>query len=632
MIPKIIHYCWFGGAEKPKSVEKCIKSWRRYCPDYKIIEWNESNFDINQYAYTKGAYKAKKWAFVSDVARLNVVYNNGGIYLDTDVELISPLDSLLGYSSFWGFEDDRHIATGLGFGAEKGNDYVKAVLDDYSDMEFPKDNTKGLVPCTDINTSVFEKLGVKIENKTQYIGNAVFFSTEYLCPIDYATGRKNVTKNTLSIHHYDSSWHSWQDNFIKAVAQRCTRYFGKRISLKTEHFLQLLFRMDFAGIYKKMFNVPEETKDYGIITFFYNSTNYGAVLQAYALAETVGNLGYSCEQIRYNANAVISVKHFIKKILTDCINCKTILSDAKIAKEKSIRKKAVNRFGKEYIPQSKKIYTNKTLKNLNNVYSGFITGSDQVWSGTAPAFFLDFADGKKNKLSYAASISRDELTDEQKIKFPESLESFSNISVREKTAVSQLSEIGISADWVLDPTLLLGTDEWQKVTSPRKVDEKYIFCYLLGDDALQRKSITEYAKKHNIKTVFLPYMTGHYRECDRDFGDIQLFDVSPSDFLSLIKFSEFVITDSFHATVFSYIFGKKFITYDRKYNGKNMSSRIIDLLSLIGLENNFVQDNDCDIDYAINKCQCAVRETAQLQQLKEQSKKYLYNSLKDRMI
>lgn len=632
MIPKIIHYCWFGGAKKPKSVKKCIKSWKRYCPNYKIVEWNESNFDVNQYSYTKGAYQAGKWAFVSDVARLHIVYNNGGIYLDTDVELIQSLDSLLAYSSFWGFEDDRHIATGLGFGAIKGDSYVKAVLDDYLHMTFVSGGVKVFTPCTDINTRVFEKLGVKIENKTQHIGKAAFLSSEYLCPIDYATGRKRITENTISIHHYDSSWHSRRDNIVKFIAQRCTRYFGENISKKTEHFLYLLLHMDFVGIYQKLHMSSDEKKDYGIITFFYNSANYGAVLQAYALAKTVNDMGYSCEQIRYDANALITIKHWVKKILTDFVNYKTVISDIKILNGKKRRKKAIGLFNKKYIPQSVKIYTNRTLKNLNEIYSGFITGSDQVWSGTTPAYFLDFADSEKNKISYAASISRNELTEEQKAKFPKSLKTFSNVSVREKTAVSQLAQIGVPAEWVLDPTMLLSADEWCKIVSARIIHEKYIFCYLLGDNDLQRAQIHEYAKKHDIKIVTLPYMTGHYRKCDKNFGDIRLFDVSPSDFLSLIKFSETVITDSFHATVFSYIFKKEFITYDRKYKGESMSSRIIDLLSLTGLNSNFVTDDSCNIDEALSKCQMSASETVQLGEQKERSRRYLYNSLKGKDI
>lgn len=121
MIPKKIHYCWFGMGEKPELAKKCIQSWKKYCPDYEIIEWNEDNFDIDQYPYLRWCYDNKKWAFLSDFARLLVVYQNGGIYFDTDVELIKTPDELLGCNAFFGFENDKNIATGLGFRASAPN-------------------------------------------------------------------------------------------------------------------------------------------------------------------------------------------------------------------------------------------------------------------------------------------------------------------------------------------------------------------------------------------------------------------------------------------------------------------------------------------------------------------------------
>ena len=147
-IPKVIHYCWFGRNEKPNLFYKCFESWKKYCPDYEIIEWNEDNFDINMIPYVKEAYEAKKWAFVADYARLWIVYHYGGIYLDTDVELLRPLDNLLASEAFFGSEDEKSIATGLGFGARKGNNVVKCMLLDYSDQHFKnKDGTYDLTTC-----------------------------------------------------------------------------------------------------------------------------------------------------------------------------------------------------------------------------------------------------------------------------------------------------------------------------------------------------------------------------------------------------------------------------------------------------------------------------------------------------
>lgn len=137
MIPKVIHYCWFGGNEKPDIVKKCVASWKEYCPDYELIEWNEDNFDVDMIPFTKAAYENKKWAFVSDCARLWIVYHYGGIYLDTDVLLHSSLDELLQYSCWLASDDVRYVSTGLGFGAVKENDLIGKIMDAYKEYEYP---------------------------------------------------------------------------------------------------------------------------------------------------------------------------------------------------------------------------------------------------------------------------------------------------------------------------------------------------------------------------------------------------------------------------------------------------------------------------------------------------------------
>lgn len=157
MIPKIIHYCWFGGNKKPDIVCKCIESWKKYCPDWEIREWNESNFDIECIPFMKEAYECKKWAFVSDVARLLIVYKYGGIYLDTDVELHASLDELLNVGAFYFFESIRNINTGLGFGAEKGHGSVKAMLNYYENIHFVSNGKMDLRPCPAINTNALKQ-------------------------------------------------------------------------------------------------------------------------------------------------------------------------------------------------------------------------------------------------------------------------------------------------------------------------------------------------------------------------------------------------------------------------------------------------------------------------------------------
>lgn len=219
MIPKTIHYCWFGRNPKPALAEKCIKSWKKHCPDYEIIEWNEDNFDISACPlYVRQAYEAKKWAFVTDYVRLKVVYDNGGIYMDTDVELIKNLDSLLSNKAYFGFEDGVHIATGLGFGAIKKHPILKGMMNDYIDISFIKpDGNYDTITCPQRNTSVFIKHSLIQNNSKQVIGGCLVLPSEYLCPIDYNTGKKKITKSTLSIHHFSASW---QDKELQKMHRR----------------------------------------------------------------------------------------------------------------------------------------------------------------------------------------------------------------------------------------------------------------------------------------------------------------------------------------------------------------------------------------------------------------------------
>ncbi len=220
-IPKVIHYCWFGRGDMPKLAKKCIKSWKKFCPDYEIVCWNEDNFDINENRYAREAYDAKKWAFVSDYVRLKVLYENGGIYLDTDVELIKPLDKLIEDGGFMGFDDNGIVSTGLGFACEKGNELVGRLLKDYEDISFIlPDGSLDLTPCPDRNTETLVELGMDLENKDQIFMGIKMLPEDYLCPVKYYTGKKVITKNTYSIHHFCASWTS-------ATAKRTT--FAKRI-------------------------------------------------------------------------------------------------------------------------------------------------------------------------------------------------------------------------------------------------------------------------------------------------------------------------------------------------------------------------------------------------------------------
>ena len=225
-IPKIIHYCWFGGNELPDNVIKCIKSWEKYCPDYQIIRWDESNYDYKKVSFTAEAYSVKKWAFVSDVARLDIISKYGGIYLDTDVELVKSLDPFLVNCAFMAFEQGRNVATGLGFGAEKGNKIIIQNLDLYKNLHFiNSDGTYNLKPCPQYTTELLISLGLHKEDTLQVIDNMKIYPSEYFCPMLLSRGKAEITNNTVSIHHYDGTWTTDEDK----------KYLNRRIWIYT-HF------------------------------------------------------------------------------------------------------------------------------------------------------------------------------------------------------------------------------------------------------------------------------------------------------------------------------------------------------------------------------------------------------------
>jgi mannosyltransferase OCH1-like enzyme len=206
-IPKIIHYCWFGGKEKPKLVSKCIDSWKENLPDYEIIEWNENNFNINLNSYVKEAYSAGKFAFVSDYVRVYALYHYGGIYLDTDVEVFKSFDDLLHHTSFWGFEQENYIATST-IGAEKGNKLIKAFLDTYKDNHFIKtDGSFNVLTNVAIITKILRNIGLKTNGQFQDIeGMGTFYPQTYFSPYDYINCQTFITEKTYTLHHFYKSW------------------------------------------------------------------------------------------------------------------------------------------------------------------------------------------------------------------------------------------------------------------------------------------------------------------------------------------------------------------------------------------------------------------------------------------
>jgi len=225
-IPRIIHYCWFGKNPLPEKVKKCIESWKKYCPEYQILLWNEDNYDLNKLPYVKQAYGAGMWAYVTDYVRLDVVWQHGGIYLDTDVELVRSLDDLLKEDNFFAIE--KHtctIATGLGFGAVKKSPVLRELMDMYQNLSFIKDGKMNLTPCPEYMAGFFREKGYIMEDKIQRTGGILVLSSEYFCPMNFLTGDLQLTSRTYGIHWYDASWHSECENRIIKTERRIRKKF-----------------------------------------------------------------------------------------------------------------------------------------------------------------------------------------------------------------------------------------------------------------------------------------------------------------------------------------------------------------------------------------------------------------------
>lgn len=201
MIPKKIHYCWFGGNPLPASAKKCIESWKKYLPDFEIMEWNEQNFDVNSHPYAKMAYEGRRWAYLSDVVRLIIVEREGGFYFDTDVELVRrPTEFIEEKSAWFGWESHKILNTGLGFAAEAHHPAVVAMLKMY-------ENRTEIMGCPQLNTEALLAYGLKTNGERQTVCEAEILPTEFMCPYNDLTGRLRKTQNTISIHWFTKSPH-----------------------------------------------------------------------------------------------------------------------------------------------------------------------------------------------------------------------------------------------------------------------------------------------------------------------------------------------------------------------------------------------------------------------------------------
>ncbi len=218
MIPKLIHYCWFGKKRLSSNSIRCINSWKKYCPDYEIIEWNEENSKFDESRFATKAFSEKQWAFVSDYMRLKIVYEHGGVYLDTDVELLRNIDFLLNEESFFGSNQaGKKAATGLGFGANKKNQIVLKMMEEYNNLEFDINNKESFV-CPVLNTSALSKCGyIYSEEVVKYDGFTVY-PPRFFDPMGTGDSMDLLSKDSVSIHHYSASWTSFQQRIKRKIA------------------------------------------------------------------------------------------------------------------------------------------------------------------------------------------------------------------------------------------------------------------------------------------------------------------------------------------------------------------------------------------------------------------------------
>lgn len=347
--------------------------------------------------------------------------------------------------------------------------------------------------------------------------------------------------------------------------------------------------------------MPNKEEKIAIITEYYNSSNYGGNLQAYALTRYLNENKVFAEQLPYKRpyksfwHELHEVEGWGKKI--ELLIKKTVQKTLKRKDFKRIRKRRelVMEFGRQQIPHNETAFSDDELQTAKTdpnseiakklqQYSAFVTGSDQVWRTTKKeAYFLTFVSEGKKKISYAASIAKTSLQEDEKDFFRTSLKDFDAISVREKSDAVLLDSIcEQEIEWVVDPTLLLDETQWSNICSPRLRKEKYAFCYLLGGEKNARKIAKEYAHKHGLKLLTMPYLTQEYPF--EDFSksgknEERLFEVGVEEFLSLIRYANAIFTDSFHAVVFSGIFKKQYFVFDRPL-GVSMNSRIKSLLEI----------------------------------------------------
>ena len=344
----------------------------------------------------------------------------------------------------------------------------------------------------------------------------------------------------------------------------------------------------------------------GILTFYYESTNYGGNLQAYALAQVLSSLGHDAEVICYkmeNWRSIIvphiffrcfkalAPRHFFRavwrrayKMFWRCIGAEKEYAIAIEARAASFQN-----FNQHKIRHSEKVYDDSNIAQSIQHYDIFVTGSDQVWNPDCylKPFYLEFVPPEKGKIAYAASIAKQYLKEKERAIFDNALQSFDAVSVREKRGVCLLGNLSpVKVRHVLDPTLLTDVSVWDTLCSGTKAKKGYLFCYFLGTNTKVYGEIKKFAKAKNLKIVNIPYMANQYLWGNEKLGDKNIIDAGPEKFLAMIRSASYIFTDSYHAVIFSFLFQKQFFIFNRDIE-HHINERIYDLLGVLGLEERF---------------------------------------------
>lgn len=330
-------------------------------------------------------------------------------------------------------------------------------------------------------------------------------------------------------------------------------------------------------------------KKVGIITLFHGSLNFGGVLQACALCKALDQLGIPNEQIRCVYEEEPEEQRTLLGTLKKLVNPKVVwnriryeLNGMKSEQQKSGRREAFAQFNARHVHSTDRVYTTANVHECVGDYDAFITGSDQVWNPEwySRTLYLDFVPSNVTKIAYAASLGRSSLSEKQQARVREHLKDYRGVSVREMDAVDIIAPLSaVEVSCVLDPTLLLQKEEWYDVCAPRQLEEDYIFYYFLGKDGPEAALAEEYARKTGLKIAGIPNSARDFSKKETIHYDFEVMDASPAEFLSLIRHAKVVLTDSFHATVFSNIFEKEYFAFPRAGHD-GMNSRIHRVASL----------------------------------------------------